>query len=422
MTQYKVLILINDIDPNIYLNGIDHKIFNCDIIYQKPTSKAMEKKFLLSQKKLNHLDWHRVPTKEDLIPKAKEISLRNQYDTIIAFAEDLIIPVEKLKKELNLSNQYDDIKNIQNKNYQRDKTYKQIPELSGEHLILSVNDKIDDMFFNFPVIVKPMNKSGSLFVNKINNLEKLNKFLIFLKENMEKDELIIIEDYFEGCNWYNEKYDSFFDDYISVESIVSKGQVHHICVSGKPKIAQPFRETGLVAPAPLNNEQKDVLFKAAEKVINTLDYNFGPTHIEFKLTKAGPKLIEFNPRSGGPVPFLIQTGSNFPVINNIIKSYLNLEINDTIIFDKVSAFFSFQVGKKDKIKITNINTTINFLNWENINEFFLFKGKGDIVYPLFGTSQMIGFSYISVNSFDECINLYKKIIKQLDIKYQNLMD
>ncbi|PKE22932.1 hypothetical protein CW676_12345 [Macrococcoides caseolyticum] len=163
------------------------------------------------------------------------------------------------------------------------------------------------------------------------------------------------------------------------------------------------------------------MFNAAEKVINSLNYKFGPTHIEFKLTSKGPKLIEFNPRAGGPVPYLIQTNSSYPIINNIIKSYLGLSIDEEVNFEKVSAFFSFQIGKKEKVQITSINSSTDFLSWKNINEFFLFRKVGDIVNPILGTSQMIGFTYISVENFEECIKLHRDIITTLNIKYEPVL-
>lgn len=421
MKKFKILLVINDIDPNIYTSNIDHTLFKCDILYQKPTSEAMEKKFKVCQQELKFLSWIMVPTKDDLIPKVKEISLNKRYDTIVAFAEDLIIPIEKIKFEMNILNRYSNIKNIQNKYYQRNIVNQKEPKLSGAHWEFCVNDNITSNILKYPVIVKPINKAGSLFVDKINSAKEMNEYLSFLKDKVNVDDTIVVEEYFDGTNWYNKSYERFFDDYVSVESIVSDGCIQHICVSGKPKIATPFRETGLVSPAPLDKNQYNELFKAAEKIIDSLDYKFGPTHIEFKLTSKGPKLIEFNPRAGGPVPYLIQTNSSYPIINNIIKSYLGLDIDSEINFDKVSAFFSFQIGEKDKVQITKINTYNDYLSWKNVNEFFLFRKIGDTITPLLGTSQMIGFAYISVANFEECIKLHSDLVTALNIKYEKVI-
>ncbi|AWN65838.1 hypothetical protein LL14B4_06485 [Lactococcus lactis subsp. lactis] len=95
----KIMILINDIDPNIYVDNIDTSIYDSTVVYQKPVSKAMENKFKICIEKYNVYTWIMVERKENLIPKAKELAIKEKFSTIISFAEDMIIPTEYLKKK-----------------------------------------------------------------------------------------------------------------------------------------------------------------------------------------------------------------------------------------------------------------------------------------------------------------------------------
>ncbi len=413
----KIMILINDIDPNIYVDNIDTSIYETTVVYQKPVTEAMENKFKICIKKYNVYTWIMVERKEDLIPKAKELSVKEKFSTIISFAEDLIIPTEYLKKEVGIKNQYEEIKNITNKFYQRETVSKYYPELStNAHKIRNKKDaEAIAEYFNFPGMLKPVSMAGSRLACKV---ESRKDFLEVI-EDLTKEEFFhtdfILEEFLIGSDWYGEE-NAFFDDYVSVESIVSNGEITHLAVSSKPMIAKPFRETGLVVPTTLSQDKQNHLFEASSKVIKALNYKNGPTHIELKLTSSGPKLIEFNPRAGGPVPFLIQTSSDYPIINQIVRSYLGEEISNFSGFKNSSAFFSFQVGSGEKVVLDNINDKVSFSN-KNIKEFFIFKHKGEIVDPAIGTSAMLGFAYVVGETPAECMRLRSEIWDKLDVKY-----
>ncbi|PKF37454.1 hypothetical protein CW681_11990 [Macrococcoides caseolyticum] len=168
---------------------------------------------------MNFLTWIMVPTKDDLIPKVKDMSQNKRYDTIVAFAEDLIMPIEKIKYEMDILNQYSNTKNIQNKYYQRSIINQKEPELSVENWIFSVDDNIISDDLNYAVVVKPTNKAGSLFVDKINNHDEMKEYLNFLRNKVVFDEKIVAEEYFDGINWYSDLYKSFFDDYVRLNPL-----------------------------------------------------------------------------------------------------------------------------------------------------------------------------------------------------------
>lgn len=413
----KIMILINDIDPNIYVDNIDTSIYDTTVVYQKPVSKAMENKFKICIEKYNVYTWIMVERKENLIPKAKELAIKEKFSTIISFAEDMIIPTEYLKKEVGIKNRYEEIKNITNKFYQREMVSKFYPELSTvAHKIRDKKDaEVIAKNFEFPGMLKPVSMAGSRLAYKVES----RKHFLEVIEELAKEEFFhtdfILEEFLLGSEWYG-KENVFFDDYVSVESIVSNGKITHLAVSSKPIIAKPFRETGLVVPSTLSQSKQNQLYEAASKVIRALNYKNGPTHIELKLTPSGPKLIEFNPRAGGPVPFLFQTSSEYPIINQIIQSYLGEEVGKFSCFNNSSAFFSFQVGEGEKVILDEINDKVTFED-KNIKEFFIFKHKGEIIDPTIGTSAMIGFAYVVGETPAKCMEIRDKIWDKINVKY-----
>jgi biotin carboxylase len=103
-----------------------------------------------------------------------------------------------------------------------------------------------------------------------------------------------------------------FSDIVSVETVFSGGRPHHIGLSGRFRLAEPFRETGMVAPARVPPDLQETVCAMASRALEALDVTTGATHTEIKLTPTGPRVIEVNGRIGGFVGRLTEltTGTN----------------------------------------------------------------------------------------------------------------
>ena len=91
-------------------------------------------------------------------------------------------------------------------------------------------------------------------------------------------------------------------DYVSVETLFVDGAAHHLAVTGRTKLAPPFRETGAFVPAAVGPELWAGAERLAERAGAALGVRDGFTHTELKLTRDGPRLLEVNGRLGGHVP------------------------------------------------------------------------------------------------------------------------
>lgn len=89
-----------------------------------------------------------------------------------------------------------------------------------------------------------------------------------------------------------------YGDIISVESIVSNGDVSHVGVTGRLPTALPFRSVGQFRPSQLKPEEEEVSCTLAGNAIRALGVISGIVHAELKLTPLGPRVIEVNGRLG----------------------------------------------------------------------------------------------------------------------------
>ncbi|CAM5330899.1 hypothetical protein GCM10010329_38060 [Streptomyces spiroverticillatus] len=88
-------------------------------------------------------------------------------------------------------------------------------------------------------------------------------------------------------------------DYCSVESVVADGQAVHLPVVSKFRLVPPFRETGQFWPTHLPARVREQATDITERALKALDFRWGVTSTEIKLTARGPRIIEVNGRMGG---------------------------------------------------------------------------------------------------------------------------
>jgi hypothetical protein len=92
-------------------------------------------------------------------------------------------------------------------------------------------------------------------------------------------------------------------DYLSVESVVTDGEVRHFGVTDRLPLEPPFRERGDVVPSTLSPERQREVTALAERAIRALGIRHSVLHTEIKLAKT-LAVIEVNARLGGYVDAL----------------------------------------------------------------------------------------------------------------------
>lgn len=250
-----------------------------------------------------------VLEKEQILAKCKEIGV----DGITTIATDLAVPTicyvaEKLK--LN-SNRFSSSVATTNKAAMR------VAFVNGNcnvpkfiKVVLS-SEKIGE--FEFPVIVKPSDRSGSRGVTKVDKKEDLELAITkALEESFEKTALV--EQFIEGVE-------------VSVEAISWNGKHTLLAITDKITTNAPhFVELAHHQPSQLSEE---ILIKIEEetlKCLSALDINYGASHSEFKITNEGVVyVIEVGARMGGDFigSHLVPLSTGYDFLKGVIDVALN---------------------------------------------------------------------------------------------------
>lgn len=152
--------------------------------------------------------------------------------------------------------------------------------------VSSVND-LSGVQLTYPVIIKPLDRSGSRGITKVENKQDLEKAIsIAIAQGFEK--YALVEEFAVG------------DEY-SVECISYHGEHHFLAMTKKYTTGAPhFIETGHIEPSGVS----DVILKRVKEIVfqalDTLKITDSASHTEIKISKSGDiKLIEIGGRMGG---------------------------------------------------------------------------------------------------------------------------
>lgn len=250
---------------------------------------------------------------------------------------------------------------------------------TGKNLQLS---KIAE--FNYPLIVKPTDRSGSRGVTLINDSKEI-KAAIDNAISYSYEKKAIIEEYIDG------------DEY-SCECISYKGKHHLLTITKKYTTGAPhFIETAHIEPSGLNDEMIKTVEEEIFKALDVLHIEYGASHSEFKINNKGQiKIIEIGARMGGDCigSDLVQISTGHDFVQYVLDVSLGKELKLKETKDNNIAFIKFIFSKEDIENYKELKKTKpELIYFENISE--------DIEHEIVDSSTRYGFYIIKANNIEE---------------------
>ena len=189
----------------------------------------------------------------------------------------------------------------------------------------------------YPVIVKPTDRSGSRAVMKAEQKEELQAALKRAwEQSFEKK--AIVEDYLEGAEY-------------SVETISFEGKHTCLAITKKFTTGEPhYIETGHLQPAVLAEEMQERIRRLIFQALDALEIRFGAGHSEIRIDREGNiKIIEIGSRMGGDCigSDLVQLSTGCDFVKMVVQTALGMkpEIKKTV--EAVSAI-RFVMNEQDE--------------------------------------------------------------------------
>ena len=146
---------------------------------------------------------------------------------------------------------------------------------------------LDQIDLDYPIIVKPTDRSGSRGICKLQDRKGLREAVEHAQEESFENQ-VLVEEYVTGTEY-------------SVEYISYQGEHHFLAMTLKRTTGAPyFIETGHLEPAPVDEKILNNVKKVITHALNTLEIRNGASHSEIKISSDGTiKIIEIGARMGG---------------------------------------------------------------------------------------------------------------------------
>lgn len=245
-----------------------------------------------------------------------ELAICLKIDGIIAYASDPGAPIAAyvaMKLDLPTS-PYESIKILGEKHLWRsflsDNGFNVPKVQSGSKLTDFMLDK-----FNFPIMVKPVDSSGSKGVTKIYNKEDFIDAFLYAKK-FSRNKIIIVEEFIEkvGCQ-------------IGGDGFFGKDKLEFVCFGDQyvDEVVNPFVPAGMMFPTFINEDLKSRIFVEIEKVLKCLRVTNFSFNLEIMLDKnENIYLMEIGPRNGGNyIPQAIEYLTEISLVDLALKSAMN---------------------------------------------------------------------------------------------------
>lgn len=338
-----------------------------------------------------------------------KLSKKLNIDGIMTYNSDPAAPTAAyVAEKLGLpGNPYQSVKIMSEKNLFRDFLISNglnAPKfgnyLNIEDALCHIND------FSFPIIIKPVDSSGSKGVTVINNVNDVQNAIECALEK-SRSKKFIIEEYIEPVG-----------NQLHGDGFVQNGKVvflhlgdHHFDSTINNLV--PYSTTYPTEhPVEIVNACKNQIQDFMSKV----GFKNGGFNVELRISNKDnkPYIIDIGARNGGNfTPKVIEYGSGFNFLDRAIKIALGENIDDIKMTDKVSNFVSYLILHSDKNGVLN-NIVLDKMIEDRIIEKHIYLKSGDTVETFLGANAALGvliMKYESREVMNEIVenfpNLYK---------------
>lgn len=264
---------------------------------------------------------------------------KHSIDAVCTIASDLaVLTVNYVAAELNLIGNSLFSSSISTDKFKMKKAFTKANIPVAKNLNVSSISELQKVdYLNFPVIVKPVDRSGSAGLSIVIVQSKLK---VAIEKAMNESILkkVIVEEFISGIE-------------VSVESISFKGKHSILAITDKVTTGAPhFVELEHHQPSLLNKELQSEIKSLTLQALNSLEIEYGASHTELIIDENNNRvyLNEVGARMGG----------------DFIGSHL---VELTTGFDYVKATINVSLGLFEKPMIKNKNYAgVIFFSKENV--------------------------------------------------------
>ena len=330
-----------------------------------------------------------------------EVAKKEKVSGVIAYASDPAAPtVAYVSEKLGLpGNPYESVDILCNKDKFRSFLQENgfhTPSAKGYASEAEALQDLKNGLFCLPVIVKPVDSSGSKGVGRIDNLTEA-KDKISYAMSFSRGKRIIVEEFVEKLGY------QIAGDGLSVD-----GKLVFRCFANDhfdAKCRNPFVPVAASFPYNMPSEIHETIHAEIQRLLTLLGMRTCTYNFDLRINKNYDVfLMEVAPRDGGNyIPDVIKYATGIDLVEYAVKSSMGEEImipkiNEVNGFYAYYAVHSYEEGLLDHVYIDSE------VEKNNIVENHIIKKHGDHIFEFTGANTTLGILIMKFNSMEEMIN------------------
>lgn len=381
--------IMQQIPAIVHAQRLGYHVITCDYLPENPGHKYSD-------------EYYNVSTTD--LEGVFSLAQRLKIDGIVAYASDPAAPsAAYVAEKLGLpGNPYESVKLLTEKDLFRDFLQKHGFNSPIARGYTSYEDALADIGrFMFPVMVKPVDSSGSKGVVKINCKEEL-KSAVAEALSYSRSKRFVVEEFIVKKG-YQVSGDGF-----SVDGKLVFTSYGNELYSGKG--TREYVALGEFWPSLLTLEQKTKVDAELQRLITELGMRTCAYNIEVILDKDdNVYILELGPRNGGSyIPQLIKYATGVDLVDATLKAAMGDAVPHLEMTPTTGVFSNYMIYSTVSGRFKELDFDPNFRS-VNLLETHCTATSGDVVHAYQNTSHSLGTILFKAQSVDEMISLTDNI-------------
>lgn len=359
----------------------------CDYLPDNPGQYVADKFYLTS-----------TTDKEAIL----NVAQKEEVSGILAYASDPAAPTAAyVAEKMGLpGNPYESVEILCNKDKFREFLYKNgfcTPRAKGYSKLSEAMEDIINGFFKFPIIIKPVDSSGSKGVSCCDLPDKVSDSIKYAM-SFSRSGKIIIEEYVEKYGYQ-----------IAGDGLSIDGKLVFRCFANdhfNPKCVNPFVPISASFPYNMPERIQNKIHKEIQRLITLLGMKTCTYNFDMRIDeKENVYLMEIAPRDGSNyIPQIIRYATGVDLIEYSVRAAMGEKVNypemrGTEGFWAYFAVHSLEDGILEKVEI------LPNIREQYIVEDHLIKHPGDKVSAFTGANTTLGCLIMKFRSMQEMLDM-----------------
>lgn len=266
----------------------------------------------------------------------------------------------------------------------------------------SPEDALKDVdYFNWPIIVKPVDSAGSKGVTKVENQDDLPAAIsTALSASISKN--FVIEDFLDKVGAQS-----------SADIFTVDGQLVYPAYSDQlfdANAANPYTPAIEIWPASMEQRFQDDLTQQLQRLFTLLKVKSGIYNVESRVCSNGKAYImEVSPRGGGNrIAELQDMATGQSLIQNEIKKALGMPLDDITVPQYDGVWCNYILHSSREGTLVSISIDEEF-KAKYVKDIGLIVKPGDHIVPFTGANTSLGTLFLRAETREKLNNILEKI-------------